>query len=402
MNMIGFGAESMGMGGADLAIADDTSAMNTNPAGLAQIRDQRADLYAAALFAINVRHRDAFGNDRGVDNSPIPLASAGYARHLPGSPLVLGLGLFAQGGAGYEYQGLNTPFGTRDELSSLFRIAKLTPSLAWAVTGRLSLGTSLGIFYADIDQKVFPATSYSDQNDPAGSFFGYHLKDADVVEPGGKFGMQYRLSERLAIGASYTTQTALDLEGGDLTVNYSAIGLGSVRYHDVELKGLKQPREVGLGIAFTPAPRLMLAADLSWLDWSSAVKTTTLQASKPADPAAPPVVLIRTVQGWDDQYVLALGLRYEAGSRWTLRAGYNHGNNPIPDDNLNPLLAVITEQIVTLGAGYRGGHRWRIDTALEYKLNKTVEYDNPQLPFGPGAEEENEVLGLHLMFSYLW
>ena len=34
LNLIGFGAESYIMGGADLAVARDTTAMNTNPAGL--------------------------------------------------------------------------------------------------------------------------------------------------------------------------------------------------------------------------------------------------------------------------------------------------------------------------------------------------------------------------------
>lgn len=44
LNPIGFGAESVGMGGADLAVARDTTAMNTNPAGLAQLPGGRLDL----------------------------------------------------------------------------------------------------------------------------------------------------------------------------------------------------------------------------------------------------------------------------------------------------------------------------------------------------------------------
>ena len=37
LNLIGFGAESVAMGGADTAGARDTAALNTNPAGLAQL-----------------------------------------------------------------------------------------------------------------------------------------------------------------------------------------------------------------------------------------------------------------------------------------------------------------------------------------------------------------------------
>ena len=36
MNMIGYGAVSSGMGGADLAIVDNASAMNINPAGICE------------------------------------------------------------------------------------------------------------------------------------------------------------------------------------------------------------------------------------------------------------------------------------------------------------------------------------------------------------------------------
>jgi long-chain fatty acid transport protein len=41
--LIGYGAESTLMGGADTAVARDTSALNTNPAGLVQIKGKRFD-----------------------------------------------------------------------------------------------------------------------------------------------------------------------------------------------------------------------------------------------------------------------------------------------------------------------------------------------------------------------
>ena len=43
INLIGFGAESTLMGGADTAVARDTSALNTNPASLAKIQGHMFD-----------------------------------------------------------------------------------------------------------------------------------------------------------------------------------------------------------------------------------------------------------------------------------------------------------------------------------------------------------------------
>ena len=37
LNLIGYGAESVAMGGADVAVAADTLALNTNPAGIARL-----------------------------------------------------------------------------------------------------------------------------------------------------------------------------------------------------------------------------------------------------------------------------------------------------------------------------------------------------------------------------
>ena len=41
LNVIGFGVQSIGMGGADIPMAESSEAVNINPAGLMQIGDRR-------------------------------------------------------------------------------------------------------------------------------------------------------------------------------------------------------------------------------------------------------------------------------------------------------------------------------------------------------------------------
>ena len=77
-----------------------------------------------------------------------------------------------------------------------------------------------------------------------------------------------------------------------------------------------------------------------------------------------------------------------------LRAGYNYGSNPVPENSLNPLLAAIAEHHVTFGGGYAFSPKWQVGTAVEYAFNNAVTYHNPELPFGPGAEAENEYIAL--------
>ena len=68
INLIGFGAESTLMGGADVAVARDTSALNTNPAGLTQIKAPLADIFGSMLRTTDLVHKDSNGNQEHASN----------------------------------------------------------------------------------------------------------------------------------------------------------------------------------------------------------------------------------------------------------------------------------------------------------------------------------------------
>jgi long-chain fatty acid transport protein len=402
LNLIGYGAESIGMGGADLAVARDTSAIATNPAGLSQIQEPLLNVTAGLAYALDVSHHDRFGNDEQVANNPIGSGSIGFADRLGDSPLVWGVGLFAQGGAGVVYEDIASPFGTKDDLSSLLRIGKLSSSLAWAVDESLSLGATLEFFYSDLEQEVFPETSFADPGGQQAFFFGSELRDLSGVAPGLRIGVLYRLNDRLSLGIAYSGKAELVLNGGTADINMSAIGLGKVRYRKVEAKGIDKPQELGVGVAWQATDSLLLALDLSWIDWSDAVRQSELRLRKPDNPLAPQQINQSTQLDWRDQYVLAVGFAYDLGPETQIRGGYNYGRNPIPRKNLSPLLAPIVQHHFTLGAGRRLSRAWRLDAALEYDLYADASYDNPELPFGPGSKERTEVLSLYLELGRRW
>ena len=402
LNMMGFGTESVGMGGADLAVARDTTAMNTNPAGITQVPGSGLDMYGALAYPLSVVHRDRFGNDAEVSNRLIVLGSGGYTRQLGDGPVTMGIGFFAQGGAGNVFKNLATPFGTRDELSSQFRIGKVTPTVAYKVNDSLSLGVSLQVVYTDIRQKAFPETSVFDPVDPARTFFGTEVKGMDGFGYGVKLGALYKVSDRLTVGAAYTGKMSLPLRGGKVIVNMTSVGLGKVTYSDARIEGMSLPQEFGVGIAVRVVKPLLFSAEVNWIDWSGALKTSTLRASNPDNPAAPPTLALPSTLNWRDQYVFAVGAAYDLTEKAILRAGYNYGRNPIPSNTLSPLLDPIGEHTVTFGGGYSFSKRWQVNAAVEYTLKNKVTYNNPELPLGPGAEEEQEVIVVHLMLSRRW
>ena len=394
INLIGFGTESTLMGGADIAVARDTSALNTNPAGLTQIHGQALDGFTSVLRTFDLSHQDSFGNDKHADNEYSLLGGGGYAASLDSIPCTAGVGLFSQGGAGGVFKQINSPFGNRDDISSLFGIAKISPGMGCQINDAWSVGASLAITYASVRQGVFPNTSVG-----AAPFAGYSLKNASALKVGFKLGVQYRVNPSLTLAATYAEKTELPLTDGELRANYSGIGLGTISYANASITGLALPREAALGVAFKPVDAWLLSFKLNWINWADAIKTATLRATDPENPLAPAAYQIVTPADWKDQWVFASGLAYNWDERTTLYAGHNYGSSPIPSQNASPLLAGILEHHITLGAARQINPQWRVTGGLEYMLPVKESYTSPL--FG-SAEVRNEALFLHLMLSRRW
>ena len=50
--------------------------------------------------------------------------------------------------------------------------------------------------------------------------------------------------------------------------------------------------------------------------------------------------------------MLSVGAALVVGDAWTVRAGFNHAENPVPDTYLNPLFPATVEQHVTGGLSF--------------------------------------------------
>lgn len=402
LNLIGFGTESALMGGADTAVARDTASLNTNPAGLAQIHHHAFDVYSATAYALDVAYADQLGNDRGVSNNIIPVGGGGFAQRIDGTRIVVGIGFFVQGGAGAVFKDLQTPFGTRDELSALTGVVKLTPGFAYQASDTLSLGVGLSAVYAQAKQKVFPGTSVFNPGDPSRSFFGTDLADAHALRYGLRLGAQERVSDSVTIAAVYASRVALPLHGGRLDANMSALGLGVVTYGDARIDGLALPRELSLGIAWQESPATLLSLKVSRLYWADALRSLTLTALGPNNPLAPATIQTTNALNWRDSNVIAFGLRHALNERSAVLAGVNYGPRPMPDATLSPIFAPTGQMHLTLGFAHHLNAEYEISGGFEYQFPERIRYTNPQLPLGPDVQSRNEYVAVQIMLSRRW
>jgi len=402
LTLIGTGAESVAMGGADVAVARDTTALSTNPAGLAQLSGWAHDGFVGAAFALDVAHADRFDNDQDVANWAVPVGGGGVSKRFDNHGLTLGIGMFAQAGAGAVYNHLNTPFGGKDTLRAQFGVLKVTPGVAWQVFEAVAIGAALNVHYSSLKQRIFPNISVADASNPSHSFFGTSIENASSVRVGAKFGALFKPRSDLSLGITYAPEVKIPFDKGKLVANFSALGLGRVTYRELHLTGLALPQEIAAGTAWQATERVLLAFDLMWSDYSHALRSQSLLAANPDNPAAPPAIASLSPLNWHNQTVVAGGLAYSLDDATRVYGGVNYGRNPIPTETLNPLLASIGEWHLTGGFARQVSDLWRLSAALEYLVPKKVTYDNPSLPFGPGAQERNSYVGLTVMLSRRW
>lgn len=225
-NFYAFGAESIGVGGADVAMVRDTSALVTNPAGLGHIRRAQLDSNLDPYYLVDVSHADSLGNDGRSKPRWGGSGSMAYAQRLGDSNLVAGIGSYVAGGLGFEYRDVDSGYGTRDELVTRFSVLRVAPGIAWDLGPRLALGASVSINYAMARLKEFPDTSVFDLLDPQQSQFGSRIDDLTGFGLGINLGLRYVLdaSERWVLGVAYRSESKLDLDDGKLTVNFNALG----------------------------------------------------------------------------------------------------------------------------------------------------------------------------------
>jgi len=139
------------------------------------------------------------------------------------------------------------------------------------------------------------------------------------------------------------------------------------------------PATFAAGIALHPSDRLMVAADVKFVDWSTVMDkfSTTFIADDEASNGdyAGQTLDMSMKQDWKDQTVYSVGVEYKASDNLALRGGASFSNNPVPDTYLHPLFPAIIKNHYTCGFGYRLSESTRMGMAYSWapRLPKPTE-----------------------------
>lgn len=413
MNLEGYGPVATGMGGASMAYDNGSAAMMNNPATIGLMPDgQRAD------FALGF-----LGPDVTASVGMMNAKSSGNAYYMPAlgwlskqGNLAYGLGIFAQGGMGTEYKADSfLAAGSGKEVRSEVSVGRLLFPISYNVNPNFTIGGSVDFVWAGMDIKMamdgatlggmmsaglasgsltsalgsvgtlnYARFDFSDDSDFTG--------EAQGTGFAAKIGVVYRISPTFVVGATYHTKTSLsDLESSNAEMTASGSLATAAMPGEIKVKDFEWPAMVGIGGAFSPMENMLIVADIKRIMWADVMDSFNMTFTADGGAGSLDVTL---PQKWDDQTVIALGASYKVDPAWTVRAGYNHASNQIPDQYLNPLFPAIQETHITAGVGYEFSQASTMDFSLTKGLETSA--TNP----GTGIKSTMSQLNWQLMYSY--
>jgi long-chain fatty acid transport protein len=350
----GYGIKAKGMGGAGVALAQDGFAGANNPAQSA---------FAGNRYEVGV---DLFMPERemertGAGQANVQSKSGSQSFLIPefgynnviNDQLSMGLTVYGNGGMNTDYKDDGRIMGTAGKLGVDLMQLIIAPTLAFKLNPQHSVGVSPLIVYQTFEANGLdafkPASSSSANvtNNGRDSSTGLGLR----------LGYIGRLTNQLSVGASYSPK-----------INMSRFK----KYEGLfaEKGDFDIPANYTLGMAFQVTPAVQVALDYQRIEYGD-VKAIANQNTQPN-------TLLGNADGsgfgWSDINVIKLGVQWQANSAWTLRAGYNKGDNPVNADNVtfNILAPGVIEEHLTLGATMKLDAASEISASYMHALANSV------------------------------
>ena len=371
----GMGAKAKGAGGVAIAMPEDAVAIAANPA-TASVVGHRLDVG----FEVFVPRRDAAigGNGAGLNGrysgngaNPFLLPEMAYVRPL-GDKVSVGISINGNGGMNTQYE--TNPFasfGASGAAGVNLRQLFIAPTVAVEVAPGQSFGVSPILMIQSFEMRGIQPFTGSSAAPDAMTNRGVDWSTGAGV----RIGYLGRFGEVLTVGGFYQTKV-----WANRFDRYEGLFAGRGDF-DV-------PASWGLGLSVKAGERLKLGADFKRIEYSGIASVgrplAPLFEGNPFGSEAGPGF------GWRDISVFKLGAVYRTSDALTLRLGYGHSQNPVPETEtfLNILAPGVVTSHVTGGASLRLGRRTEITGYVMHAPRRTVRGSGSiPLPFGGGEAD---------------
>jgi long-chain fatty acid transport protein len=378
----GFGFRSEGMGGVGIAYGRDSLSIAANPANIVNT-GMRGDLgfgifnperYAAVGSGAGGFSFFGFNGASESDAKYFLIPEMGMTMPLTEN-LHAGIAFVGNGGMNTTYPNdFYIPGGSQKKLGVDLMQLLVPITAGYRLNDTHSLGASLVL--GETRFRAYGLDAFGlISSDPAhltNNGFDYSFGAGLKLGWLGEF-----MDKRLTLGLTYASKVymskfekyrGLFAEQGDFDV----------------------PATYGVGIALKPTKNLVIAADVTRIQYSDVASVGNrgpgvntgpgfqgVQSGFPCGVLGDPALCLGEDAGlgfgWQDQTVYKLGVNYGLNSRLQVRAGFNYGKTPIPDDQLtfNTLAPATVEKHYSVGFTYKATDELEVTGTYMYVANNS-------------------------------
>jgi long-chain fatty acid transport protein len=338
------GARPLAMGNAFTAVANDASAIYWNGAGLTQLNGT-SFLIGTTMITPGSSFKPLGSGVKYETEDQTFFPTHAFIAHKINKDFAAGIGFTSPFGLGTKWD--DNWAGRYLALETTLKIFEISPVVAYSVTDELSVSAGFVYSWANvtITQKV-PKPAVIGGGDAFVS-----LKGDENSAFGYNFGVMYKPTNDLSIGASFHSQVKYSFDGTAATESVPAAAAALFPHGDLDAV-VKTPFNLAAGVAYNVTPDLLLAFDVQVVGWSSydTLKVNFKEASL-TDIASPRL--------YDDSFILRLGGDYKATDDLNVLAGIYYDKNPVDKNMISPSLPE--------------GNRLGFSAGLTYKLTSALD-----------------------------
>ena len=318
------GTEDTALAGAGQAArAQDASTIMTNPAGMTRLPDHMVTGGLQVMDgSIDYQLKNDAQKSPGDVMKTVPNASAFYSQKVTDN-LYAGVGLYGNYGLGIDY---GNWAGNRLIKKSTMAAMTLSPSMAYKLNDRLSIGASANINYGflSLTRNVNDDDRQQHDRDWAMSY---------------RLGVLMQLTDQTRVGIAWNSQTdyGFDINGKTRLPNGA---------YDLPVSAqVRAPQQLMFSVVHDINHQWSLMGDLGWQDWSQfGAPQVTVDGKK-----------LNNTSRMKDTWHGAAGVQYRPTERWRLNAGVAFDSSPYRSQS---------DVALTLPAG----DEWRFGTGAQYQI----------------------------------
>ncbi|HCB5520628.1 TPA: outer membrane protein transport protein [Salmonella enterica subsp. enterica serovar Poona] len=314
-------------GAGQAARAQDASTIVTNPAGMTRLPEH---MFTGGLQAmdgdISYQLDDHSGRQSPGDILRfIPNGSAFYSQKLNDN-LYAGIGMYGNYGLGIDF---GNWAGDRLIKKSTMVAMTLSPSLAWKLNDRVSVGGSVNVNYGFLS-----LTRNVDGNDEKEKDHDWALSY--------RLGLLMDLTDKTRAGIAWTSKTEYDF---NIDGKASFPNLANIEYDQPISAQVNAPQQIMLSLVHDLNKQWSVMGDLGWQDWSQFGSPQIAVAGRDSD----------KTNRLKDSWHAALGVQYRPTEQWRLNAGVAF------DSTIYQLQSDVSLSVPT-------GDEWRFATGAQYQM----------------------------------